>query len=209
MTHTKQPDAEAYPLYWPEGWERTEPKDRERGPYTVAPGKARDEMLHELELMGATYVVLSSNVPIRRDGLPYANAREPDDPGVAVYWWDMITDQPMSIACDCWDRSKDNVRAIGLTIKAMRAIHRSGASQILHRAYSAFTALPADAGTSSWRAELGIEPEVKVVTEKHVMDAYHRKARERHPDHEGGSHEAMIRLNQARDAALEALANDA
>lgn len=68
----------AYPLQWPEGWPRTpygarETDARFRGPtYGLTFGRARDQMLAELELLGAKNVVISSNLELRQDGLPYA-----------------------------------------------------------------------------------------------------------------------------------------
>lgn len=199
----ERPDAEAYPLYWPESWRKTPSGRRRRARYQVGFSRARDELVRSLELMGARYTVLSTNVELRRDGLPYANRPQPDDVGVAVYWWDKHTQQPMCVACDQWDRVKDNVRAIGLAIEGMRAIHRSGASQILERAYQGFKALPSGIVTPApidWRRVLGLKDlEVGV----HMVEsAYRELAKRWHPDAPSGSHELMTKLNQARDAAL-------
>ncbi|QLE60040.1 hypothetical protein [Nostoc sp. TCL26-01] len=72
--------------------------------------------------MGAKNSVISSNVPLRRDGLLYANFREPDDPGVAVYF--SIKDKNYSLCCVRWLKMKDNLRAVGLHIAAMRGMER-------------------------------------------------------------------------------------
>lgn len=112
------PAAEAYPLAWPAGWPRARRKSS--AAFNLSFAKGRDELMRELRLMGARYPVLSSNVPLRRDGLPYAAQREPDDPGVAVYF--MWQGKQMTFACDRWDKVKDNVRAIGKTIEALRGV---------------------------------------------------------------------------------------
>src|SRR3546814_3202380 len=76
--------AEAFPLAWPVGWPRV--ARRKSAPFGMTMAAARDHLMNELRLMGARYPVLSTNVELRRDGLPYAIKREPDDPGVAVYF---------------------------------------------------------------------------------------------------------------------------
>ena len=42
------------------------------------------ELIWELKRLGARGMVLSTNVELRQDGLPYSNRRRPEDPGVAV-----------------------------------------------------------------------------------------------------------------------------
>lgn len=89
--------------------------------------------------------VLSSNIELRRDGLPYANRPEPDDPGVAVYF--MYDGEPRVFCCDKWDRVQDNMHAIGNTIGAIRGMDRWGVSDMLPRIFRGFQALPDVGGT--------------------------------------------------------------
>lgn len=77
---------QAYPLHWPAGWPRTPADKRGRACFETGFGKARDGLLKEVALMGGRLPVLSSNVELRRDGLPYANGKAPADPGVAIYF---------------------------------------------------------------------------------------------------------------------------
>ena len=164
--------------------------------------KARDELMRELRLMGARYIVVSSNLPIRRDGLPYAKQPEPTDPGVAVYF--MWRGKQMTFACDRWDKVKDNVRAIGKTIEALRGIERWGASDMMERAFSAFEALPAPGGAvtlSCWQI-LDLEPDA---SEMEIERAYRAKAKTAHPD-AGGSREEWDQLRSAYDQARRAAA---
>src|SRR5438045_3368924 len=79
------PPAEAFPLFWPDG--RPRAARRERSAFKVAGfGRVRDELLNELKLLRASRVIISTNVPLRRDGLPLAGQPQPKDPGVAVYF---------------------------------------------------------------------------------------------------------------------------
>jgi len=193
---------QAFPLAWPLGWKRTEPGRRRNSFYKVSFARARDEVLHSLGLMGVRdyNVIISSNVPLRRDGLPLANMREPDDPGVAVYWSDHKQERRV-IACDKWRMVRENVRAVGLALEAMRMLERTGSSEILSRAFTGFAALPA-AGESSedWRRVLELHHEAVITVEK-VESKYKSLAPAAHPD-SGGSHDRMVRLNKAREAAL-------
>ena len=76
---------EAYPLQWPDGWIRTRLDDRQTNKaWKKSANDARELLLRELERMGATSAVISTNVPLNmRGGL---QAIEPRDPGVAVYF---------------------------------------------------------------------------------------------------------------------------
>lgn len=194
--------AEAYPLAWPVGWPRY-PHYRESARYQTEFGKAVRDLVSELRRFKATHVVLSSNVPVRNDGLPYAvaGARRFDDPGVAVYF--TVRKDPQVIACDRWDHVKDNFRAVGLTVAAMRMIERTGASELLKRAFSGFKALPPAANQKpAWWKVFGVDPKATTVAD--VDAIYKARARTAHPD-VGGSEEAIKELNQARDDARDDL----
>ncbi len=205
---------DAYPLYWAEGWTRTPAHSRQRSRYEVHFIKARDEILRQLKLLGGVRsdsIVISTNIPLRRDGLPLANMAEPQDPGVAVYWvtekYDYSTGKTTKttrvLACDKWQKVRDNLRAIGLTIDAMRAIDRAGASQILDRVFTGLTALPANAGVKPWRQVMQLSAMTQI-TWQQVEGAYRILAMERHPDR-GGSHDLMQALNRAREDARKEL----
>lgn len=186
---------ERYPLHWPEGWERTPPHRRaSTSAYKVSETTARVDLVHSIELFGGRDIVLSTNIKLRHDGLPYANQSRLDDPGVAVYWVDRQTKQPWALACDKYTHIRDNYRAIGLTVDGLRLIKRSGASQLLNRAYKGFAALPAST-KKPWRAVFGYDADEQP-TYKDVQKRYYRFARENHPDH-GGSNAAMHDLNDA------------
>lgn len=194
-------NVEAYPLSWPAGWARTAQGKRQASRYRVTQERAQQDLLRSLRLLGARYVTISTNVELRRDGLPYANRRAPEDPGVACYW--ERNGKPEVIACDSWSTVGENIRAIGQAVDALRQLERCGASEILNRAFTGFSALPAASGATgprTWREVLGLDGAGPRTVEQ-VEAAYRRLARERHPD-AGGSHEAMLELNAAREDAL-------
>lgn len=204
---------DAYPLDWPVGWRRTEPHARKRasfgrretrgeqytwttrGQLTVS--AAVERVLDELARMRVSRhrIVISTNVPVNRDGTPRSGARVPDDPGAAVYW--TKDGKQQCIAVDRYDRVADNLAAIAATLDAMRAIERHGGAEILDRAFTGFVALPAP---EQWWQVLGVSREAPV---DEIKKAHRSLTQKHHPD-AGGSNEEMARINVARDAGLEA-----
>lgn len=140
-------------------------------------------------------IVISTNIPLRRDGEPRADFR-PADSGVAIYF--ERNGKPLCFACDKYDAVWKNLRAIQKTIEALRGIERWGSSQLLERAFTGFAALPEKTGPSCWDV-LGLKPDASEVD---IVSAWRRLAQERHPDKEGGSHDAMSELNAAKDIAI-------
>jgi hypothetical protein len=117
------------------------------------------------------------------------------DPGVAVYFKRKGVE--VCFACDKYDAVWKNMRAIQRTVEALRGIERWGSSTLLERAFTGFTALPEKTGPSCWDT-LGIAP---TNDEGAIVAAWRGKAKEAHAD-VGGSHEAMVALNEAKDIAL-------
>lgn len=216
---------EAYPLAWPTGWKRTPAAKRSRAQFgkstrqyssdqqhswsrkselSVTDGTSR--ILSELGRLGIIDrqdVVISTNVRLRLDGLPRSGEREPDDPGVAVYWTDRhVKGAPRCMAIDRYDRVADNLAAIAATIEAMRAIERHGGAEILNRAFTGFTALPAPGAIVTprgWREVLGFTADSRPLYSE-VEAAYRRLRSSTHPD-KGGSHDAFMAVQTAFDQA--------
>lgn len=188
--------AEAYPLSWPQGWKRARSQEDSR--FDTGFGKARKSLFSELERMGAKSIVLSTNVPLRNDGMPRANvAPDNGDHGVAVYFrW---KEKSMVLACDKFRKAHDNIQAIAKTIDALRGIERWGASDMMERAFAGFKTLSAENAGESWWNILEVKA---TATPDEIEVAYRRQLRIVHPDVPGtGSHEAMQKLNLARDQA--------
>lgn len=199
--------AEAFPLSWPEDWKRTHPNARERPLYRVTDGVALSELKDELRKLGASNIVISSNIAVKANGEMYANqAASVEDPGVAVYY---STDQfkYRVIACDKWLRVYHNAYAIAKAISCLRGLERAGASQILDRVFTAFGALPAAEAAPAvrpWWEVLGVKHEaikggyVDLV----MLEAKFRAlAKTTHPDRSGGNDAAFRELNAAIAAA--------
>lgn len=184
----------AHPLYWPDGWTRTKPGWRTRSKFKSTFAVARDELITEIGRLRGRYYsgrdepILSTNVALRNDGLPYANQREPDDGGVAVYF--KYKDKQMCFACDKYTKVWENMVAIRKTIEAIRGIERWGASDMMERAFQGFVALP----SNDWRGVLGLGANA---TLSEARDAYRRRAATTHPDRPGGSNEHFQKVQAA------------
>lgn len=201
----------AFPLQWPDGWPRaTARKDAmfTTGSRSYMAGAPRakalsvadglERALNELKRLRIERddIVVSTNVRTRMDGYPRSDEPNPSDPGVAVYW-ETRTGERRVMAIDIYRRVADNLAAVAASLEALRAIERHGGAQILERAFTGFTALPAPV---AWHEVLGI-PAGAAVSSAMIQAKYSRLASSAHPD-KGGSHERMSELNQARDAAL-------
>jgi hypothetical protein len=188
----------AYPLSWPIGWPRRKPGTAEQSRFGAGGGTTlghgRDTLLDELERMGATSIVISSNVRLRVDGLPQANAPEPFDHGVAVYF--RIKGQPSALACDKWDRAADNLRALAKHVEAIRGQLRWGVGSI-EQAFGGYKALAEVGARAPWWQVLGISSDSTWREIEHRRD---QLLHQHHPDH-GGTHDRAAEINAAFDDA--------
>ena len=211
-------DPYAYPLTWPDGWRRTYSYKRQFGRFnkkyvvhkminnndfayvnssklTVA--QARDRVMDSLRKFGVRdySIIISTNLQVRNDGLPRSGQRQPDDPGVAVYWKKAKDQIYKVMAIDQYQKVEDNLAAVAATLEAMRAIERHGGAAILERAFTGFQQLPSP---NDWRHVLGFEdtPDSFEI----VAERYRKLAKQRHPD-SGGTDQAMSELNVALDDA--------
>jgi hypothetical protein len=186
--------AEAYPLSWPVGWPRTRSPGRSRFASGWTLYKARSQLENEMRLLGATSLVLSTNIPLRQDGLPYSNSREPTDHGVAIYF--RIKGEPRVLACDKWDRVVCNMVALTHHIEAMRGQLRWGVGT-LEQAFGGYRALTAMPASKQWWEILG----VKYTAEWKVIEAARiALLQKNHPDI-GGGNAVAAEINAAFDEA--------
>lgn len=222
------------PLCWPEGWART-PGHRRLGGSQFKSGsvyrvegteqryvgrsmitfdRARTLLTNELGRMKARGVIVSTNVPLRMDGQPRADAARARmaDPGVAVYF--TFKGKPMVMAQDAYSHIAANVRSLGLAIEALRQLDRHGGGTMMERAFAGFTALPPPEGAKPRRPWWEVlryptnPAERELLSVKEVQARYQTLAKRLHPD-AGGSDEAMTELNLAlEDAELELEAGD-
>ena len=220
---------EAYPLCWPAGWPRTAAGSRKNAKfnrveykasstpgmigYTVKKGlsvyDATQRVREEMDKLDARGTVVSSNIPLRRDGLPYSGQKEPPDSGVAVYWTTRKGDR-RCIATDRYTKVADNIAALAATLEAFRAVERHGGAQVIDRAFTGFKAIPNLEASRPWRVVLDVEryeKEGETIDDEWVRMQYLKLAHIHHPD-KGGTDCAMAELNRARDEAIDDLSKD-
>lgn len=203
-------DISRFPLQWPSGWKRTDPAARRparfhgfsqtqdgagarwRRKRCLTISEALGRLQAELDRLGASQPVLSSNLVLRLDLLPRSGQRDPIDPGAAVYF--RLSRKPRCLACDRWDSVADNIAAIAAHISAIRAVDRYGVGT-LDQAFAGYAQLPPSA--EEWWIVLGVPRES---TDDEIDQAYRDLARKHHPD-VGGDPTQMARINQAREAA--------
>lgn len=199
-----------YPLAWPAGWSRT--SYRKQAKFSKSKNVYRDGQVvyrtatrldvgdglrrleGELGRLGASAVVISSNLRLRQDGLPVANqAAMLADPGIAVYF--KLKGKPRVLACDRWASAAENMAAIAGHIEAIRAVDRYGVGT-LEQAFAGYQALPSAAG--SWFVVLEFsEPPKDWDT---IERRFYTLVKTHHPDR-GGNPDTMAKINAAFDTA--------
>ena len=137
-------------------------------------------------------VVISTNLELRLDGLPYSGQREPVDPGATVYWCDR-SGATRCMAIDRYTRVADNLAAIAATLDAMRAIERHGGAEILDRAFTGFAALLGPDADKPWHVVLACPAHAST---DHVRKNYRRARSMFHPDR-GGDAETFNTIQRA------------
>ncbi len=193
---------EPFPLQWPDNWPRVLPKDRKESRFVTGMARALKEVHHELDLLGACNVVITSDLPRRSNGMPYG---ESADNGIAV--WFVWRDVERVMASDCWRRPAENLHAIALSIQAIRGLERWGAHDIMVRAFQGFAALPSGEPPilRPWWKVLCIQRDVMeepLATLARARRSHRILMKAAHPDREGGSHDLASELNVALREAI-------
>jgi hypothetical protein len=206
---------EAYPLSWPDRWPK--PQYRYRARFTATRNEtrtygqntsiwrvkvarsietAREVLFAELNRLGASGIILSSNLRVRKDGLPISAQAQPADPSIAVYF--TLKNKPHVLACGKWDRAQDNIWAIAKHVEALRGQERWGVGSI-EQAFRGYTAIPETTSGFSWWEVLGVAMNASA---EQVRIAYYNKAKLYHPDSgTEPNHEKMVEVNRAYEQA--------
>lgn len=183
--------SQAFPLSWPSGVPRVTRRGQPQfSEHTVA--ECVKEIRRQLNLLGAKLPVISSNIPLKADGNPYSDPGRMADPAAAVYF--QLNAKPYCLPCDRWDRVEHNFWAVAKHLEAMRGMQRWGVGSV-EQQFAGFKALAAG---ENWWDVLECRPDAS----REIIEAQYRtRIRTAHPD-TGGLHQAMSRLNVARDEAI-------
>jgi hypothetical protein len=185
--------AKAFPLAWPAG----QPRARSRGSSKFRErslASAFQELKAELTRLGAQYIVISTNVPLKANGEPYSDPGRMPDPGVATYF--KLRGKSYALACDRWSTVEENIYALAKHIEAMRGMERWGVGSV-EQTFAGFKQLTSES-EPDWWVVLGLDARASV---DQILAAHRAKAMAAHPDR-GGTTEQMTRVNVARDRAL-------
>lgn len=194
---------EAYPLAWPTHRPRRRAAERVRGEFSetvagttkarpVSISTAFDRLERQVELLGGIYFLLSTNLELRKDGVPRRDRGNPADPGACVYF--QMKGRPYALACDTYTDVAQNIAALANHIDTLRRQERYGVATAAE-SLQAFTALAAP--KSCWEI-LGL---TSAASDADVKAAWRKRIGDVHPD-QGGTHDATAELNAARDEAL-------
>lgn len=201
----------AYPITWPTTAARTLPHRRESGAFSrngKSYARFENELRNELILMRATGVVIETDRRVNQDGTLHKldRDREPTDPGLVLYF--IRKKQALCFACDRFDQLWKNMRAVTLTINALRGIERWGSVEMQDQAFRGYAALPPPAPATiempgpgalpkPWHDVLGVSENA---TWSEIRTAYRDKMRE-------ADDSMKLSLNLAYDQAKAATSN--
>lgn len=165
-------------------------------------------LTREVGMLGGKLIVVQIDVAdgqIRRDGMLYASARA-GSPAVKVSF--DSRHGSLTYATDEFDHWQANVRAIALSLEALRAVDRYGVTHSGEQ-YRGWAQLPsASTEATLTRPEAarlladaaGVDP-VSLVSEASIKAAFRAAAQLAHPDR-GGNAEAFRLITKARDLLL-------
>lgn len=191
---------EAFPLQWPIGYKRS--KKRIESLFKQTPEAAQKYLCNEIKLLGATGLVVSSNVLAKKDGFLYTDmSKEPiEDPGIAIYF--NLYDKAVSMCCDTYQRPWENLYALAKGIEGIRAIKRYGISEFIERAFTGFKELPQSTQVNNimWWDILMVPKD----SDKALIKSTHRLLIQRfHPDTPGtGNAEKFVQVQEAYKQAM-------
>jgi hypothetical protein len=189
---------------WP--GERT--KSRKASQFRVSFSQTIDLLERELGKLAARNIVIQADVEpgeIRLDGMLRADAR-PRSPAIVLSF--DSRHGPLSYPCDRYDDWQDNLRAIALSLEALRSVDRYGVTRRAEQ-YKGWTALPppaathafpsaADAATLLVRVGGGDHPTV-LRNRNYMEEVYRRACAATHPDHYPEHAETFKQVQAAKD----------
>lgn len=205
-----------------DGWPDEHGKPRgEWARFKATYSKTEKLLKRELELIGAREIVLQTgHYPrdIRRDGLPKVDARSPRFPGVVLGFrkWNPAAKNydTIQLPCSTFDHWEDNLRAVALSLEALRAVDRYGVTR-KNEQYAGWTKrIESQTGAQGGNGKLSVEAAALVIAacasasgeqfssvliqsdSAEAERAFKAAAREVHPD-AGGSEASMAKVNEA------------
>lgn len=188
----------------------TKAAHRKHGQFRASYQQTLDLLEKELSFLNARNVAIQVALgpeDIRLDGRPRSNAKRPAHPGVIV---SCDTKQgPLMFPCDTYWEWKDNLRAVALSLEALRAVDRYGVTKRGEQ-YKGWAQLPPATPKAGTREEaasylMGVARKAGVcassldaiLSSGEVRDQVIRASRlASHPD-SGGDTETFLKVQEA------------
>jgi hypothetical protein len=172
-------------------------------PFRATYIKTLDLLEKELDYLFAKETLIQGHwrrEDIRNDGWPKSSAR-PSQSGLILTF--QSRGSSMSFPCDRFNAWEDNLRAIALSLEALRMIDRFGVTRN-NEQYKGFAALPAADPNQERTIAIAFFSKATGWSEDQVRSdlqgAYRLAARMFHPD-SGGSHEKFVAVQKHWEAA--------
>ncbi len=184
---------------WPATRPATPEWERETGQaFKASVARTLDELEHELDKIAAKEPVIELDIDrreLRLNGEPRAQSQTLTTPGLVLYFVDR-RGQTITMPCDRYQTWQANCRALMLTLRALRAVDRYGATASGEQ-YRGWTALPATTTpaftveqAATFLARLsanGASAADIVASVETARGAYRRAAANTHPDANGST----------------------
>jgi hypothetical protein len=197
--------------HWPAGRPRTPNGARKRGSFNTTAGKSFKDLEEELRLVGGSNARLQVAVADERRDLTRAGELRADaratDVGIVVTFDKSVGGRsvPVTLACDRFQHWDSNLRAIVLTLQALRAVDRYDCTASGEQ-YRGFAALPSSTTTAlsteqaakvlATRTNAGA---ITILAQAEIARGAYREARAKaHPDAGGSSAEFNLVQEAAR-----------
>jgi hypothetical protein len=191
---------------WPGRQTARRLRSKFKASYTATLGLLDRELRH----LGARNIVLQvalDESDIRLDGRPRAGS-QPRHPGIILAF--DSKHGPLSYPCDCYNRWEDNLRAIALSLEALRSVDRYGVTRQAEQ-YRGWQQLPGPLVTAdeaaliiSRAAGTGVSVDTLLRSAEALRMAHHAAALRTHPNR-GGTAEDFRRVQQAKEVLEEHL----
>jgi hypothetical protein len=180
-------------------------KQRKASQFKAPWNRTLELLERELEQLAAKDVTIRAGFAaanLRVDGWPRGDAR-PAHPAVILTFTDSANNKPMSFPCDRFLTYRENIRAIALSLEALRAVDRFGVTRG-HEQYSGFHQIE---GATQWTVEraaeyiatkAGASMDAVIRDRAAFVHAYRVCASAMHPDVPGSNAHEWHLLGQAR-----------
>lgn len=182
---------------WPANYPKTESRDRRRAPFKTPWSTTLSDLDLELRNLFASEAVIEVDMDERQIARstmrPKADAQF-RTPGVVLQF--ERGGELLIFPCDTFSDWQDNVRAIMLTLNALRMMERYGTTS--GRQYQGFKALPSQGTTTITTEDAERLIRKHAQTQVAPLDFAVRLAKvNAHPDRPGGSDDAFVEVTRA------------